>query len=80
MVPMELPGASVPPLITRPPLIVPPPLNAPPFTVTGLDRVPFTTRPPEFTTVEPGKRLLLLRTMVPVPVLINAPVPKISPA
>ena len=52
-VPIELPGASVPPLDTRPPIVPLPPIMLPLFSVTVLASEPFTTSALALTVVAP---------------------------
>jgi hypothetical protein len=81
-VPIELPGASVPPLMVVVPTVPLPPRVPPAFTVVRLDDAvdPFTASVPPFTVVAPVYVLMPDRIMVPVPVLTSlAPVPPPRP-
>jgi len=80
-VPIELPGASTPPLEVSWPMIVPlPPIMPPDATTMLLVRLPFTVRRPADTVVPPPTTLLPVRISCPAPVLVRLPLPEIAPA
>ncbi len=81
MVPMELPGAKVPPLIKTSPMVPVPPSVPPLFTVVmELLIEPLTDRVPELTVVAPVYVLMPIKLKRPVPCLVKLPVPLIAPA
>jgi hypothetical protein len=80
MVPGELPGANMPPLmIVVAPTVPVPASSAPAFTVTAeLAIEPFTTSVPALTVVGPLYVLAAVRLVVPVPFYWNAPLPEMT--
>jgi hypothetical protein len=81
MVPGELPGANVPPLLIVVAPTVPVPASmAPLFTVTGeLAIEPFTISVPALTAVAPEYVLMPDSVSVPVPIFVRPPVPDMAP-
>src|SRR5262249_57294425 len=81
MVPGELPGANVPPLMIVVAPTVPVPASvAPEFTVTAeLAIEPFTVSVPALTAVAPEYELLPKSVSAPAPILVNPPLPETPP-
>src|SRR5262249_28400214 len=82
IVPGEVPGAKMPPLLIVVAPTVPMPASvAPAFTVTAeLAIDPFTTSVPALTAVAPEYVSVPVSVSVPVPILVSPPVPEIVPA
>src|SRR2546421_373351 len=82
MVPIDVPGDSVPPLSIVVDETVPVPASVPPeLTVAPLDDAidPFTASVPALMGTPPAKVLLPVRTVVPVPSCVTAPLPEMLP-
>jgi hypothetical protein len=81
-VPIELPGASVPPLMVVEGNMPLPPMLPPAFTVSPLDDAiePFTESVPALTVVGPVYVLMPASPSVPVPAFTSPPLPSIEPA
>src|SRR4051812_34705474 len=82
MVPMELPGDSVPPLIVVLPSVPVPPSVAPLLIVVSDDVTiePFTISVPALTVVAPKYVFVPESVNAPVPDLVKLPLPLITPA